>query len=963
MTLIGIDFETASTANLKVVGNWRYSLDPSTIVYCAAFEGGTWEPGQPPPRFPSDAVFLAHNSPFERSIWTNVLHPRFGWPECPERWEDSQAHAAAANLPITLEGLGAALGTPVQKDKAGHDLMLLMSKLTAGEKNVFDTAENRARLLAYCVQDVRTMLAIWQRVPKMIASEAALWRLDQKINHRGVFLDRDFVRQLQRMADKRMRELKIDASEETEGDIWSSASTPAVKKWLTSKGVELPKASRVRVTGEEHESESIGRHAVLGMLEGATPEVRAVLENRLEASKATSLAKLKKVEQLVDPRDGRLRNSLQFCGAHTGRWSSRGLQVHNLPRDKRPEEEVARVRELVAAGDLQGLSALVDRPLEALSMSLRGVIAAAPGMELIGADFSAIEARVLAWLAGQHDVLSVLADPKQDVYVYAAKKIGSGDRQLGKVLTLACGYGMGPIKFRDTAAGYGLRLTLKEARTAVLAWRKSNTAIVDLWQLTEDACREAIASPGRVVNVGAFLKVAATKTCLMVQLPSGRAIRYWRPTVRTVMKEIETVDEDGEIVKLKRESTEIVFFTPGKNAVDMVQESTYSGKLCLAGDSLVLTRRGWVPLAEVRRTDEVHDGVDFVNHGGILYNGTKTCLALDGVWMTPDHEVLTHEGWRTASSKPRPYRPAFWTVGRDKPCTLGRQEAVLELPVRLRSEVREVRNGDQEVGEERMASGVFLAVPSSSTARKQDAWNGEASGVLGVEVNARSMPVAGSPSVEELRRERDSGVRPVGRVRDLLERHGSELRDRADVRPDRQREGILTGELPVGHVQDADVEQTEQHVHRHSLGQNNGERCQSEVRPRLHDLALPHHAQVAEREAVSEAGPEQMRRVYDITQCGPRRRFVVLGDSGPFIVHNCENVTQGVARDLLGHGLTLLEEAGYPPVVHVHDSAASEVPTGFGSPEKFSSIMARVPSWAPGLPLAASGYRDKRFRG
>jgi DNA polymerase len=176
-------------------------------------------------------------------------------------------------------------------------------------------------------------------------------------------------------------------------------------------------------------------------------------------------------------------------------------------------------------------------------------------------------------------VLAVLADPKQDVYVFAANKIGSKDRQLGKVLTLACGYGMGPIKFRDTAAGYGLKLTLKEARTAVLGWRKANAAITGIWQETEQAVHRAIAVVGSVHTVGAFLKVAANKECLMVQLPSGRAIRYWRPSVVQVKKKVDTVDEDGEVVTIERDSKEVRFFTCGRDASHMDVESTYGGKL------------------------------------------------------------------------------------------------------------------------------------------------------------------------------------------------------------------------------------------------------------------------------------------------------------------------------------------------------------------------------------------------
>lgn len=603
MTLTGIDLETASAADLKSCGAWAYSLHPSTRVYCAVFgrlrpdgtvETRSWEPGQPVPRIAASDTMLAHNCAFEKAIWQNVLTPRYGWPVMPAAWEDTQAHAAAANLPVTLEGLGKALGAPVQKDTEGHALMKQMCWLdpvmrdgVLHYENPNDTPANRARLLAYCETDVVSMLAIWLRVPRMIVREKRVWELDQRINTRGLYLDREFVKRMQAMVQIRKRQLVGEAIDVSDGGLQNATNSSALKNWLKSKDITLPIVKRLGVGGAT-ESESIGRNVVVELAAAVEtdPAVKLVLENRLEASKATSLAKLNKVEQLVDPRDGRLRNSLQFCAAHTGRWSSRGLQIHNLARGKKgsTDEEKARLKLAFAAalrGDLDGLLASGCRPLEVLSWSLRSMIAAAPGCEILGADFSAIEARVLAWLAGQQDVLDILADPARDIYVEDAKGAGSSNRQLGKVLRLGLGYGMGPIKFASTARldPYRVTLSLKEARRLVLGWRKLNPAIVQLWRDVEDGCRNAMQAPGTVFPMGSFLKAAATDTCLLVQLPSGRAIRYWRPSVRSVVKKVETVDEDGEIITIERESSEIRFYTSSPNAVDMDAESTYGGKL------------------------------------------------------------------------------------------------------------------------------------------------------------------------------------------------------------------------------------------------------------------------------------------------------------------------------------------------------------------------------------------------
>lgn len=629
--LLGLDLETASQCDLKLEGAHRYSLHPSTIVRCAVigwmegteFRYVTWQQGDPPPACWKDVQeALAFNSTFERSLVTNVL-ARQGW-DVPARWLDPQAAAAAANLPTSLGGLAHILGCAAQKDKDGSDLAIRMSKLDEKGFNRHDTPENRAKLLAYCIQDVRTMFDCWARVPKMTATEAALWQLDQKINQRGIYIDQQFVDRLRSMAERRKQQLDFAAREDTDLDALSAASTPRMKSWLASKGMTLPVA--LRATGEE--SESIGRQAVLGMLENAPPDVRRVLENRLEASKATSLAKLKRVGSLIDPRDGRLKNALQFCGAHTGRWASRGLQVHNLPRDKRPEEEVAKVRALVEAGDLPGLAELVDRPLEALSQSLRGIIGAPPGRELIGADFSAIEARVCAWLAGQHDLVERFAvyDSKShlpkaeqrafDPYLIAAANSGSSDRDFGKFKVLSCQYSLGTkMAFEKGTEAKLKEWTRKSAYQLIRDFRKENAAIVAFWSEAERAFKDAIRTPRKVFTVGRWVKVASNGGCLLAQLPSGRVMRYWRPGLRTTVKSFEVIDENGELTTTKpKPMEEITFWAPAKNAISMQQETTYGGSICenlsqavardVLGHAMPLLEAAGYPLSA-----HVHDSV------------------------------------------------------------------------------------------------------------------------------------------------------------------------------------------------------------------------------------------------------------------------------------------------------------------------------------------------------------------
>lgn len=338
--------------------------------------------------------------------------------------------------------------------------------------------------------------------------------------------------------------------------------------------------------------ETADRNAMLELLErhDLPADVREVLEVRQEANKATSLAKLKRVPTMTGT-DGRLRFALQFCGAHTGRWSSSGLQLHNLPKNKLktplgpvPKGTVDVYPELVLLALQQGslglLKFLHKRPLEAVSQSLRSVVAAPPGFDVIGGDYAAIEARVVAWLAGQFDVLDLFAKG-EDVYTHAARNVGSDVRDLGKVCTLGLGYGMGPVKLMSTAAAppYNIRLEPKESARVVRAWRATNSAIVELWAALEEAAFDALASPERTVKAGPHLVMFYKGACLFLRLPSGRCIRYWRPRIVQVEKTFKTIDEAGNIVEATRVSDELQFFTMGDDKTSMVVESTYGGKL------------------------------------------------------------------------------------------------------------------------------------------------------------------------------------------------------------------------------------------------------------------------------------------------------------------------------------------------------------------------------------------------
>jgi DNA polymerase len=619
--LLCVDVETCSAARITN-GAAAYAEHPSTRVWCIsfAFSGGkhdtpnafTWVPGDDIPdsvreHIDSGGLMLAHNVGFEHAIWRRIMVPIFGWPTIRlKQWRDSQALAAASNLPVSLEGLARVFKNGPAKDMEGNKLMKSLATVTVDRATgefIYPkpTADEMAKLISYCETDVLATLYVWWLLPVLSTDELAVWHVDQKINQRGIFIDIDFAERMAAMAERRKEDLSDDVFRITGSLCANSTSAPALKAWLKAEGVGLkvkvreklvldttqnlpgsmlgapPSKVKVKVKTETLDKEAVAEMLKDDNIDGA---VRLVLDNRVEANKSASLAKLKRIPEMVS-RDGRLRGALRYSIAHTGRWAGVGIQVHNLPKDKRDPKRADHVRRMIWAGDLDTLMMSEDLPLDAMSQSLRAVIIASPGRELLAADYSAIEARVVAWLAGAQGLLDTFARG-EDVYVKAAKDIGSDDRQLGKVCVLALGYGMGVLKFVDTARRppYNVEMTRKEAFKVQRGWRKANTEIVGFWKTLEEACHGAVANKGKRFSAGDHISVIYDGRAMRIVLPSGRSLRYWQPKLKRVTKKIVSVNEDGELVTNEFDSIELQFFTVGKNKSRMSPEGTYGGKLC-----------------------------------------------------------------------------------------------------------------------------------------------------------------------------------------------------------------------------------------------------------------------------------------------------------------------------------------------------------------------------------------------
>jgi len=517
--LIHIDIETRSRLDLKRNGVYRYVECPDFAVLMAAYsiDGGPVQvavgeadiyeiPGL------WDDEIVAFNAQFERICLGHLgglpfdskyLHP--------ERFRDPMAIAGERGYPQSLGALAKALGVP-EKDEAGTRLINLFSK--PNKKGGFNDATTHPQeweeFIAYCKQDVETLIAVDRKLTWPTETERRVWEIDQRINDLGIPFDRQMVELAMRAAEDNVIESKARITELT--GVANPASQPQMMKWAVEVGLDLP---NLRAATIEQVLES-------GDLDDVE---REVLSTRSEVALASS----KKYAAILDyaSSDDRVRGAFRFFGAHTGRWSGRGPQLHNLPRAS-------------LGSDSQVEAALLD-----LQMGLGGspnTLKALVRSSFVGpftvVDYASIEARVLAWLAGERWALQAFADGR-DIYVETANRMGEGfTRQQGKVAVLALGY-QGGINALRVMGAEGSDDDLQEL---VTQWRQANRRITLLWQ----SMNEALSEGGRV---GPFLRVTRKHGAMDLHLPSGRAIHYhglrWEPYVTKDPVTDEPIRKEG----------------------------------------------------------------------------------------------------------------------------------------------------------------------------------------------------------------------------------------------------------------------------------------------------------------------------------------------------------------------------------------------------------------------------------
>lgn len=561
MRTMGVDIETYSSANIKESGVYAYTAAPDFEILLIGYQmdGGPvqvidlTDPLYDPEDFSElwDAlvdpgvVKTAYNANFERTClaaWTRKPMP-------PEQWRCTAVHAATLGLPGNLAGVGAALGLPQdkQKDAVGKRLIDYFckpcrpTKANGGRtRNLPEHApEKWEQFVEYNRQDVVAEAAIKARLAiyKIPAAEQQLWNLDQRMNDNGVLLDMDLADKIIRYDEIYRRRLMEEARELT--GLENPNSLNQLKDWFLSTyqmGVKSITKDTIPQIKEE-----------LGRLPGAEPAIR-MLRIRQELGK-TSVKKYQAMRQAVCP-DGRLRGVLQFYGANrTGRWAGRIVQVHNLPQNKIPDLDLA--RQLVKDEDFETLELLFEGVPFVFSQLIRTTFVPSPDCRFVVSDFSAIEARVTAWLAdeqwrldvfnGHGKIYEASAAQMFHVPIESVKK-GSKLRQQGKVAELALGYGggFGAMKKMDKAG----TIPDDEIPMIISNWRKASPRICKFWYNVEGAAKAAM-EERRTVKLKHGITFSYINHILFIGLPSGRKLAYYNARIEDGKKGKPVITYEG----------------------------------------------------------------------------------------------------------------------------------------------------------------------------------------------------------------------------------------------------------------------------------------------------------------------------------------------------------------------------------------------------------------------------------
>jgi DNA polymerase len=542
MNTLSIDIETYSDIPLQKTGVYRYCESPNfeILLFGYSIDSGPVQvvdlacgehiPKEVLAALEDDSVIKwAFNAAFERVCLSRYLGYPTGEYLDPESWHCSMVWAATMGLPLSLEGVGAVLGLEKQKLTEGKELIKYFCQPCLPTKANGQRTRNRPfhapdkweLFKRYNARDVEAEMGIQQKLSKFPVPPQ-VWEeydIDQEINDRGVRIDMELVEQAIQM-DARSRQELTDAMKRMTA-LENPNSVQQMKQWLSDNGME---------------TDSLGKKVVAELLKTAPPELAEVLTLRQQLAKS-SVRKYQAMEKTVCS-DNRARGMFMFYGANrTGRFSGRNIQLQNLPQNHLPD--LAEARALVRSGDFDAVELLYEDVPDTLSQLIRTAFIPRDGAQFLVADFSAIEARVIAWFAGETWRQEVFAKGG-DIYCASASQmfkvpvekhgINGHLRQKGKIAELALGYG-GSVGALKAMGALEMGLTEEELPQLVDAWRQSNPNIVKFWWAVDRAVMEAVRYKHTTTDYG--LTFSCRSGMLFITLPSGRKLAYVKPKVGT----------------------------------------------------------------------------------------------------------------------------------------------------------------------------------------------------------------------------------------------------------------------------------------------------------------------------------------------------------------------------------------------------------------------------------------------
>ena len=911
--IVSIDFETRSAVDLRKTGVYIYADDDSTDIWCMAYafddeEPKLWTPADPIDVRLEDYIveggkLRAWNANFERVIWNKIMVPRYKWPRTrSSQWHCTMAQASAMGLPRALGQAADVLGVEQQKDKTGQGLMLRMARprktKADGTHTWWNTPDKMQALFDYCLQDVRTEVSVAERLIEMDEQERQVFLLDQRVNDRGVMLDRDLLERVRVLADTSKEDIDAEIARLTKGQVTGATKGVDLVKWLNAYGIS---------------TKSVDKQHVTRMLDlpNLHPVIRKVLMLRQDGAKS-STAKLDSMESAAGA-DDRMRGLLVYHGAATGRWSGKLVQPQNFPRPSRSQDEL---NEIIAK--LKGSQPVVDHGAGTLIASdlLRSMLIAKPGHRLLFADYAAIEARVLAWLAGETELVKTFAAGgdvykvmAKDIYGKPVDKIDGNERQVGKMAILGC---FGPDTDVLTNRGW---VPITEVGIHDRLWDGEE------W----------------VTHYGV--------------VPQGTKHVVWNHGVAAT-PDHEILTEHGWVEWQEAHTNPSLFQSATRRATlpswTGAERTARTTPMCGAFAAGLGSLTGTITDQSARQ------GVDFAL-------SEHLAAVLRSIVATPRLFPTTTTGSVFSTAYPRAYSGAttrkmrrMSTTGREVFSFTSRGAQIVESFYGISSPLMDgmcrILNWIARTVTKDMNRAISALFPEATT------WPiGEKSRTLKQRLPTYDIAYVGPRNRYTIRTDRG----PV-----IVHNCGYGMGGK------RFAEQCKAMGIEV----DGDEAKRIVYVYRESnsaisnywrqLEDEFLENCREVISQKGSFARLPlksgrcltyHNPRIVERET---PWGEKREAVEVDTLNSVTRQWTSQIIWGGLLT---ENVVQATARDLMAGAMMRLEMAGYPVIMSVHDEIICEVPDNHGTLAEMIDLMVEVPAWAKGCPIAAEGKEGPRY--